>query len=90
MWCAREIVGREPFALLLPDVLVQHKPGCLAQMIEAYAAAGDNANIIAVEEVPIDRIRTYGVVGVGKTKGNDVHDHRDGGEAAAREGAVRT
>ena len=39
VWCARELVGNEPFALLLPDVLVQHKPGCLAQMIEAYSAA---------------------------------------------------
>ena len=39
VWCARELVGREPFALLLPDVLVQHKPGCLKQMIDAYDAA---------------------------------------------------
>ena len=70
MWCARELVGREPFALLLPDVLVQHKPGCLKQMIDAYDAAGDNANVIAVEQVPMDRISAYGVVGVGKTKGN--------------------
>ena len=36
VWCAREMVGREPFALLLPDVLVQGKPSCLAQMIDAY------------------------------------------------------
>ena len=70
VWCARELVGREPFALLLPDVLVQHKPGCLKQMIDAYNAAGDNANVIAVEEVPMDRISAYGVVGVGKDKGN--------------------
>ena len=35
VWCARELVGREPFALLLPDVLVQHRRGCLAQMIDA-------------------------------------------------------
>src|ERR687898_331558 len=35
VWCARELVGREPFALLLPDVLVKHSPGCLAQMIDA-------------------------------------------------------
>ena len=39
VWCARELVGHEPFALLLPDVLVQHKPGCLAQMIDAYSDA---------------------------------------------------
>jgi UTP--glucose-1-phosphate uridylyltransferase len=69
VWCARELVGNEPFALLLPDVLVQHTPGCLAQMMEAYRELGDNANIIAVEEVPPQRIHMYGVVGVGKTKG---------------------
>ena len=70
VWCARELVGDEPFALLLPDVLVQNKPGCLKQMIDAYNAAEKNANIIAVEEVPMERISSYGVVGVGKTKGN--------------------
>jgi UTP--glucose-1-phosphate uridylyltransferase len=69
VWCAREIVGNEPFALLLPDVLVQNKPGCLAQMMEAYRAGEANANIIAVEEVPMERISSYGVVGVGATKG---------------------
>jgi len=69
VWCARELVGNEPFALLLPDVLVQHKPSCLAQMIEAYRTLEDDANIIAVEEVPMDRISAYGVVGVGKAKG---------------------
>jgi len=69
VWCARELVGNEPFALLLPDVLVQHKPSCLAQMIEAYRGLEENANIIAVEEVPMERISAYGVVGVGATKG---------------------
>jgi len=70
VWCARELVGPEPFALLLPDVLVQNKPGCLKQMIDAYNSADKNANIVAVEEVPMERISSYGVVGVGKTKGN--------------------
>ena len=69
VWCARELVGNEPFALLLPDMLVQHKPGCLAQMIEAYRSLKETANVIAVEEVPPDRIHQYGVVGVGKAKG---------------------
>src|SRR5262245_14063754 len=50
VWCARELVGNEPFALLLPDVLVKHDPGCLAQMIDA-ANGLDRANVIAVEEV---------------------------------------
>src|SRR6202521_2473130 len=50
VWCARELVGNEPFALLLPDVLVQHERGCLAQMIDAATELGERANIVAVEE----------------------------------------
>jgi UTP--glucose-1-phosphate uridylyltransferase len=63
------LVGHEPFALLLPDVLVQHKRGCLAQMIDAANTLDGNANIIAVEEVPAERVHMYGVVGVGAPKG---------------------
>jgi UTP--glucose-1-phosphate uridylyltransferase len=62
-------VGHEPFALLLPDVLVQHERGCLAQMIDAARGLPENPNIIAVEEVPADRVHMYGVVGVGKRQG---------------------
>src|SRR5215467_16140819 len=69
VWCARELVGREPFALLLPDVLVQHGRGCLAQMIDAANGLASNANILAVEKVPKDRVHMYGVVGVGERKG---------------------
>jgi len=69
VWCARELVGHEPFALLLPDVLVQHPRGCLGQMIDVANDLEGNANIIAVEEVPAERVHMYGVVGVGKTKG---------------------
>lgn len=69
VWCARELVGEEPFALMLPDVLVKAARGCLAQMVDAYEALGGGANIIAVEEVPMERISSYGVVGVGERKG---------------------
>jgi UTP--glucose-1-phosphate uridylyltransferase len=69
VWCARELVGHEPFALLLPDMLIQHSPGCLAQMIEAARSLDESANVIAVEEVPHERVHSYGVVGVGETKG---------------------
>jgi UTP--glucose-1-phosphate uridylyltransferase len=69
VWCARELVGREPFALLLPDVLVKAPRGCLAQMIDVYAELGERANVIAVEEVSPDRTHMYGVVGVGAGKG---------------------
>jgi UTP--glucose-1-phosphate uridylyltransferase len=69
VWCARELVGDEPFALLLPDVLVQHSRGCLAQMMDVYRANGGTTNMIAVEEVPAERIHMYGVVGVGAPAG---------------------
>jgi UTP--glucose-1-phosphate uridylyltransferase len=69
VWCARELIGREPFALLLPDVLVQHERGCLAQMIDAAREVGERANIVAVEEVPLERVDQYGVVGVGASNG---------------------
>ncbi len=69
VWCARELVGNEPFALLLPDVLVQHDPGCLAQMIAA-ARSVERANVIAVEKVPPERVHMYGVVGIGERRGD--------------------
>ena len=67
VWCAREIVGDEPFAVLLPDVL-HYAPGkpCLAQMIEAYEAHGGNH--VAVAPVPDDQAHQYGIVGVDDAK----------------------
>jgi UTP--glucose-1-phosphate uridylyltransferase len=62
VWCAREIVGTEPFALLLPDMLHYAAKPCLADMIEAYAA--NNGNHIAVSPVPEDQTHQYGIVGV--------------------------
>jgi UTP--glucose-1-phosphate uridylyltransferase len=68
VWCARELVGREPFALLLPDVLVRSKgKGCLAQMLDTYAIRG--GNIIAVEPVPESELKSYGVVSIGEGDG---------------------
>src|SRR5690606_22658716 len=49
VWCARELVGDEPFALLLPDMLFKASPGVLSQMLAAYERRGDN--VVAVEEV---------------------------------------
>jgi len=63
VWCAREMVGDEPFALLLPDMLFKSNPGVLAQMIAAYEKTGKN--VIAVEEVDMGEISSYGVVGRG-------------------------
>jgi UTP--glucose-1-phosphate uridylyltransferase len=70
VWCARELVGNEPFALLLPDML-HHAgaPGCLAGMMEVYAETG-GANVIAVSEVPREQVSQYGIVGVGEARGN--------------------
>jgi UTP--glucose-1-phosphate uridylyltransferase len=60
VWCAKDIVGNEPFAVLLPDVIVRARPSCLAQMVEAYNKVG--GNIIAVDPVPEERVSSYGVI----------------------------
>ncbi|KIZ48210.1 MULTISPECIES: UTP--glucose-1-phosphate uridylyltransferase [Rhodopseudomonas] len=70
VWCARDIVGNEPFAVVLPDELVLNNPGCLAQMIAAAAKLGDKSNVIAVEEVPDHLTHNYGICGVGARDGN--------------------
>ena len=66
VWCARELVGDEPFALLLPDMLHHAAVPCLATMIEAYNEKG--GNLIAVSPVPEDQTHLYGVVGVEDAK----------------------
>lgn len=62
VWCARDIVGDEPFALLLPDMLHHAAKPCLAEMMDAYAQLG--GNLIAVAPVPDDQTHQYGIVGV--------------------------
>ena len=63
VWCARELVGNEPFALLLPDMLHHTlKKPCLAEMIDAYNERGGNH--VAVSPVPEDQTHMYGIVGV--------------------------
>lgn len=66
VWCARELVGNEPFALLLPDMLHHGRSSCLADMIDAYAETG--GNLIAVAPVPEDQTHQYGIVGVTDVK----------------------
>jgi UTP--glucose-1-phosphate uridylyltransferase len=70
VWCARDIVGDEPFAVVLPDELVLNKPGCLAQMIAAADKLPEKSNVLAVQEVPADQTHQYGICGVGKRNGN--------------------
>jgi UTP--glucose-1-phosphate uridylyltransferase len=69
VWCARDIVGDEPFALLLPDMLHHGRKPCLASMIEAHEAAGSQGNVIAVYQVPEEQTHQYGIVGVEKGSG---------------------
>jgi UTP--glucose-1-phosphate uridylyltransferase len=66
VWCARDIVGDEPFAVVLPDELVLHTPGCLAQMVAAAKHLPEKSNLLAVQEVPADQTHQYGICGVGK------------------------
>lgn len=60
IWCARDVIGDDPFAILLPDVLVKSEKSCLAQMVDAYNTVG--GNIIAVDQVPHERVSSYGVI----------------------------
>ncbi|AUC93200.1 MULTISPECIES: UTP--glucose-1-phosphate uridylyltransferase GalU [Bradyrhizobium] len=70
VWCARDIVGNEPFAVVLPDELVLNTPGCLKQMVDAANKLGEKSNVIAVEPVPDELTHQYGICGVGKRTGN--------------------
>lgn len=67
VWCARHIVGDEPFAVLLPDELMVGKPNCLAQMVEAYEKVG--GSLVAALEVPESETHKYGVIDPGTTDG---------------------
>lgn len=68
VWCARNFINEEPFALLLPDDLLYGKPGVMTQMIEAYEKVG--GNLCAVTEVPIEETYKYGVLDIEKRSGN--------------------
>ena len=63
VWCARELVGNQPFALLLPDMVFMAKPGVLKQMMAAYEVTG--GNIVGVEEVDPAEVSSYGIVARG-------------------------
>ena len=68
VWCARHIVGDEPFAVLLPDDLMFGTPGALRQMVDAYQQHG--GNIVCAQEVPADKTGSYGIITPGDTRGN--------------------
>ena len=67
IWCARDIVGDEPFAIFLPDEFMHGSPGCMAQMVDAYHRLG--GNLISVLEVPHDKVSSYGVIDPGARDG---------------------
>ncbi|MBA3527436.1 MAG: UTP--glucose-1-phosphate uridylyltransferase [Pseudomonadota bacterium] len=67
VWCAREVIGDEPFAVLLPDEVMRGRPNCLAQMMTAYAQVG--GNIVAALEVDPSETHKYGVVDPGSRNG---------------------
>jgi UTP--glucose-1-phosphate uridylyltransferase len=67
IWCARAIVGDEPFAIFLPDELMIGQPGCMKQMVDAYNEVG--GNVISVLEVPHDEVSSYGVIAPGAQHG---------------------
>jgi UTP--glucose-1-phosphate uridylyltransferase len=66
VWCARHIVGDEPFAVVLPDELVLNSPGCLKQMIDIASDLDAKSNLVAVEEVPVELTHQYGICSVGE------------------------
>jgi UTP--glucose-1-phosphate uridylyltransferase len=68
VWCARDIVGDAPFAVLLPDDLMAGKPGALRQMVDAWEQVG--GNLVATEEVPAERTSSYGIITPGATQGD--------------------
>jgi len=67
VWCARDIVGNEPFAVLLPDMIMSAEKGCLKGMVDLYAKTG--GNVLAVQETDPDQAHKYGIVGVGEAVG---------------------
>jgi UTP--glucose-1-phosphate uridylyltransferase len=67
IWCARAFVGDEPFAILLPDDLMLCERPCMAQLADAYAETG--GNVVAIEEVPRERVNRYGVLDVAEDRG---------------------
>lgn len=62
VWCARNLIGDEPFAVILPDDVISSEKGCLTQMVEAYNAHGSSGCIVAAMEVARDKVSKYGVL----------------------------
>jgi UTP--glucose-1-phosphate uridylyltransferase len=83
VWCARDIIGDEPFAVLLPDVIVDSQPGALKQLAEVYAETG--GNVIGVEAVPLTETHKYGIV---DPLTDGARDAESGGRRIAMKGMI--
>merc|ERR1712065_11565 len=70
VWCARRLIGNEPFAVMLPDDVIAAETPCLQQMVEAYEETG--GNMVAAMEVPPERASAYGVLDVQEDMGSIV------------------
>lgn len=70
LWCARHLIGDEPFAVMFPDDLILHSTPCLKQMIDAYLP---HQMMVAVEEVPLEDTQKYGILDVTHQEGPLVH-----------------
>jgi UTP--glucose-1-phosphate uridylyltransferase len=68
IWCARNFVQDDPFAIMLPDDLMLCETPCMKQLADAYEATG--GNVVALDEVPMEHVSRYGVIAPGATKGN--------------------
>lgn len=68
IWCARHLIGNEPFAVMLPDDVIASEKPCLQQMVEAYAETG--GNMVAAMEVPADKVSSYGVLDLEEDMGS--------------------
>ena len=66
VWCARNFIGDEPFAVLLADDLILADVGCLSQMTQAHEKVG--GNLVAVEEVPLENVNQYGILEIDQEK----------------------
>jgi UTP--glucose-1-phosphate uridylyltransferase len=73
VWCARDVIGDEPFVVILPDDLVMSKTSCLKQLVDVYNVKG--GNVVAVENVPRDQVNRYGILDI---------DHDDGTLASVK------
>lgn len=68
VWCAKRLIGNEPFAVLLPDDVIAAEKPCLQQMVEAYEQTG--GNMVAAMEVPMEKTSSYGVLDVAEDRGS--------------------